>query len=182
MISIAGEDLGLTDGSREQQLRGLPGYKRRGAMADRTLVSRTNISRSGAARGRVRAAAKRREPRMDALIEIAGWRPSGPAQRRLEDAPGLGLNGVTVLRRANAQALLDRRIKIADRDAAAHGNRLPDDIIVTNEIIDLKPILFPASGSRCAPWRRAGGWRGTPPAPCGYVGPVNISGPGDQEY
>jgi hypothetical protein len=44
MISIAEEDLGLTDGSREQQLRGLPGYKRRGAMADRTLVSRTKAA------------------------------------------------------------------------------------------------------------------------------------------
>jgi hypothetical protein len=59
----AGEDLRLTDGSGEQQFHGLSRYKRRqlrrwvwAIMADKMmLVSRTNISRSGAARGRVRA-------------------------------------------------------------------------------------------------------------------------------
>ena len=43
-----------------------------------------------------------------------------------------------MLRRAEAQALRERRLKMADRDAA-HGNRRPDDIIVVNAIIDLKP-------------------------------------------
>ena len=93
-------------------------------MADRMLVSRTNISQTRAVcawlalRQLKVNASQRREAGTDALIEIAPRRTRCPRESRLKDTPGFGLHGVAVLRCADTQPLLDRRIEVADRDAA----------------------------------------------------------------
>jgi hypothetical protein len=52
----------------------------------------------------------------------------------MQDAPGLGLHRVTVLARADAQPLFDRRVQVADRDCCF----CPDTIVVINDRIDVK--------------------------------------------
>src|SRR5580698_6821549 len=76
-------------------------------------------------------AAKRREAGMDTLSETA---PRGArrffAERGLKDAPGFGLHGVSMLRRADAQPLLYRLVDIADRQHCHRCCSLPYACIV----------------------------------------------------
>src|SRR5438105_15589184 len=103
------------------------------------LVSRTNISQPGHRSNRasiepgriairqtrrqleVVRATKGLEAGADALIEIARRWPLRLLERALQDAPGLGLHRASVLGRADAQPLFDRRVKVADGDAAHIG-------------------------------------------------------------
>src|SRR5689334_13694732 len=109
-------------------------------IADRMLVSRTNINRAGHQSSRasiepgriairqtrrqfeIVSAAKGLETGADALIETARRQPLRLLEHALQDAPGLGLHRVTVLGCADAQPLFDRRVKVADRDAAHVGS------------------------------------------------------------
>src|SRR5271166_1628322 len=87
---------------------------------ERTSVEPGQFARGLALRQLKVNASQRREAGTDALIEIAPRRTRCPREGRLKDTPGFGFHGMAVLRRADTQPLLDRRIEVADRDAA-HG-------------------------------------------------------------
>jgi hypothetical protein len=97
-----------------------------------------NISRSAADPGPALAAevaAERRKPCTNTLIQIALGRPLGFLESLLENVSHLGLHRVAVLRSADAQTLLERRIDIADRQ---RGHR---DLIQLHAVIIHKAIV-----------------------------------------
>jgi hypothetical protein len=64
--------------------------------------------------------AERREANLNPLIKIAPPRARSRGQCRLKNAPRFSFHGVTVFGGPHAQPFLDRRIEIANGDAA-HG-------------------------------------------------------------
>ena len=108
-----------------------------------------NINRSGAARVPVRAAAgrdrRRRAARNGPRCADTGLSPgAAPVLQRLSnDVPSLGLHRTPVLRRANAQLLLERRIEIADRQYR-HRDLV---LLYDNFLVITKPIpTAPSAG------------------------------------
>lgn len=78
-------------------------------------------------------------------MEIGRWRAGRPHKDRLQDAPGFGLHRMTVLFGADTQPYVDRRVEVADRDAAHRCSVCRHDVIVIDDRSDGKTDPLPAA-------------------------------------